>query len=344
MNLSLRHVLRSFSYFPRARYCTTSNVTSSLTVDEKEVNFNKYKELIINKNPDFPMNKNNLKSLRIYVDKVENPRYWLRSIIVCPQLLKHNPEILSSIIIQCSQEFNLHPKNLWKLMSNNPYVAGMSLNKIRELLSNYIGFCSQYEINYQRLLEQLPAVLEADADLLSEQIAFLREFFTKTQISDLLVVSPSVLIENQESLSEKINYLYNVMHVHPDDITDSSALMYNLEFISQRYEFLNRAGMYKHPNPKGIEDSLRAFPLLKDIVDVDQQHFLEILCGGIFTENEFNIFKHIMINEEDKFFKYYDRDGYESIDYHEDYEEEIQFKKMGKKHFKENSNKANKKL
>jgi len=59
------------------------------------------------------------------------------------------------------------------------------------------------------------------------------------------------------------------MHVSPKKVARSGALSYDLEtFIKPRYWFLERAGLYKHPNPKSIgDDSVTAEPAIEDVLD-----------------------------------------------------------------------------
>ena len=73
---------------------------------------------------------------------------------------------------------------------------------------------------------------------------------------------------------------------------------FDLQQIKDRYEFLNRAGLYQHPSLKSKSASnAEAFPLISDIVETELPKFIEEVAGNAFSVSDYELFVKLL-NEE----------------------------------------------
>ncbi len=119
------------------------------------------------------------------------------------------------------------------------------------------------------------------------------------------------------------------MHISPEDMAKSGCLMYDLDGeIKPRYLFLERAGLYRHPNPKSIGLTARAEPNVGDVLNTDLEEFLAFACDGKLTAEEYNTFLGVLLDERDRPEEFHTLmdDGIEDEDLEDVLEEQRKFK------------------
>lgn len=123
------------------------------------------------------------------------------------------------------------------------------------------------------------------------------------------------------------------MHVSPEDLARSGALLYDLEEeIKPRYLFLERAGLYQHPSPKSIGVHAAADPSVGDVLNTDLIEYLALACGSKLTAEEYNTFLSVLLAERDAVGQMgLDDHGYEDDGERERVEEMKRFKRNAAK-------------
>ena len=67
--------------------------------------------------------------------------------------------------------------------------------------------------------------------------------------------------------------------------------------LQDRYEFLLRAGLYRHPSMKDLGLKSEAYPLIQDVIETDLETFINDVVGHGLKMEEFELFVKLM-NEE----------------------------------------------
>lgn len=70
-------------------------------------------------------------------------------------------------------------------------------------------------------------------------------------------------------------------------------------FLQSRYEFVLRAGLYRHPSIKSLGTKAEALPLIGDIVETDLETFVTKVVENGVTIEEFNVFVNVLDEEFD---------------------------------------------
>ncbi len=87
----------------------------------------------------------------------------------------------------------------------------------------------------------------------------------------------------------------------PEDICSSCALSYDLDSeIRPRFVFVDRAGLYRHPNPKSVGLTGRAEPPPADVINSDLDEYLAFACQGRLTAQEYHTFLTAFFAEEQR--------------------------------------------
>ncbi len=91
------------------------------------------------------------------------------------------------------------------------------------------------------------------------------------------------------------------MHVSPGDVARSGALDLDLALLRARFAFLDRSGLYRHPNPGAAGGATaRAEPPIADVASPDLEEFLAFACDGKLRAEEYNTFLTALLHEEEK--------------------------------------------
>ena len=174
------------------------------------------------------------------------------------------------------------------------------LNLLKQSLAGFVAFCNKHVIDEIEVLEVIPSVLMFDSDLLEQRFSDLSEYFGQSKDVDKLIKNvPEILLLHDNDVKSRLDFFIREMRVHPNTLANSMAVAYDLQEVKIRYEFLLRAGLYRHPSPKDIGTRAEAYPLVGEIVETSVKEFITNVVGNGITMEEFELFSKMRAAEFD---------------------------------------------
>ncbi|XP_053739259.1 transcription termination factor 4, mitochondrial [Synchiropus splendidus] len=190
--------------------------------------------------------------------------------------LGFNPTSVAKILLKCPELYTTKETLLQQRISN-----------LRKL-----GFV---EGSLQRVVAFYPVILSVPVKTVKQVVVFLREkcLFTLQQVTDILKVSPAVVLEDLNALEIKFQYVYFRMGIKQSEMIKAKLFRFSLEEIRCRHCFLERRGFYQTPDKKG--QTLIINPKLDNILCVNLDTFLKRVAKA--TEEEYDVFRRLMARE-----------------------------------------------
>ncbi|XP_070133770.1 uncharacterized protein [Drosophila bipectinata] len=157
-----------------------------------------------------------------------------------PTLSIYSPEIWRRAH-ETFQNHGLETVNFLRIVTGNPAVLKRTPDKIINSLEIWRA-CQFGEHLLHLLLTKYPELLDiTESHQLLEHIAFLKSrVSTSKNVWKLLMNSPDLIAQPEESLEEKLNYIIDVMRIEVPEIVKSAALTLPFEEIRCRHQFLVR--------------------------------------------------------------------------------------------------------
>ena len=231
---------------------------------------------------------------------------WMHTCRARPELLDNDIDFMLEVKEFLIENCNLtSKKKLFKLISVLPdtfYQSSSNMESLQTSLSDVHAFCHQRNIDFVHLIAEIPICLNIDIVGLDERCDDLAEFFAnKKEVSAAINSCPHILIDYWPHLKEKLNFIIHVMQVSPKTLIKSKALTFDLQHIKDRYEFLNRAGLYQHPSLKSHSmTAAEAYPNIADVVETKDEAFVNDVAGeGVFSVEDYKMFVKMLNEEED---------------------------------------------
>lgn len=160
------------------------------------------------------------------------------------------------------------------------------------------------EKQYLAILRRIPPIIHIPSKKLAKQISFLNTYLPRNETLEVILNSVQLLVEPENSLKQKLEYLIKSMSHETKDITACKALAHPFKHMRVRHEFLIRAGIFKPiPYSKMIkvlekEHKDKSKPRNKyykpiEIVCYDDEKFLRKCTNNMLTLNELAAFEEL---------------------------------------------------
>ncbi|EDV31284.1 uncharacterized protein Dana_GF14621 [Drosophila ananassae] len=212
-----------------------------------------------------------------------------------PTLAIYSPEIWRRAH-ETFQNHGLETVNFLRIVTGNPAVLKRTPDKIINSLEIWRA-CQFGEHLLHLLLTKYPELLDiTESHQLLEHIAFLKSrVSTSKNVWKLLMNSPDLIAQPEESLEEKLNYIIDVMRIEVPEIVKSASLALPFEEIRCRHQFLVRLGLFKPRPLKADPNDPTTNHKLYQITDTSEKTFATKICHV--TLPEYEAFKELYTKE-----------------------------------------------
>lgn len=138
------------------------------------------------------------------------------------------------------------------------------------------------------LLTKYPSLLDmSDGRKLLKHVTFLRGYVgTSKNVWKLLMNSPDLVQQSEETIKKKIDYINRVMRIEITEIVKSEALSKPLCEIQCRHVFLDRLGLFKPRPLRADPDEPTKNPRLYQITDTSDKRFATKIAHVTMAEFE----------------------------------------------------------
>ncbi|KAH8413376.1 hypothetical protein KR009_010478 [Drosophila setifemur] len=212
-----------------------------------------------------------------------------------PTLSIYSPEIWRRAH-ETFQNHGLETVNFLRIVTGNPSVLKRTPDKIINSLEIWRA-CQFGENLLHLLLTKYPDLLDiTDSHQLLSHIAYLKSrVSTSKNVWKLLMNSPDLIAQPEDSLEEKLNHIIDVMRIEVPEIAKSAALALPVEDLRCRHEFLVRLGLFKPRPLKADPNEPTTNHKLYQITDTSEKTFATKICHV--TLPEFEAFKELYAKE-----------------------------------------------
>ncbi|CAG5896767.1 unnamed protein product [Menidia menidia] len=188
----------------------------------------------------------------------------------------------------------LNPSSVLKLLVKCPELYSVKDTQLQQRISN-LRKLGLLEGSLQRTVAHYPKILTVPAKSVKSVAVFLREkcLFTTQQITDILRDSPAVVLEDQDQLEYKFQYVYFRMGIKQAEMVKSRLFRFHLDEVRCRHSFLERRGLYQTPDKKGQTSIIN--PKLDSILSADQDTFVSQVAQA--SVEEYNVFRELLARE-----------------------------------------------
>ncbi|XP_063700238.1 transcription termination factor 4, mitochondrial [Culicoides brevitarsis] len=184
------------------------------------------------------------------------------------------------------------------IVSAYPQIFTTSLDTTFKQLEAWRG-CQFGEKRLQDLICKHPALIQhGNEKQLSRRMAFLQGYVqTPKNVWRIMMSSPEVAIQSEETLAAKFKYLIETMQVEVSEIVDSDVFLHDLEHIKMRHIFMQRLGLYKVKSKRADvrKSEKNSNPRLNRIVDTSDKKFATKIC--YVTLEEYEVFQELLRRE-----------------------------------------------
>ncbi|XP_017277626.1 transcription termination factor 4, mitochondrial [Kryptolebias marmoratus] len=151
------------------------------------------------------------------------------------------------------------------------------------------------EGSLQRMVVHYPKILTVPVKTVKNVVQFLRQkcLFTTQQITEILRESPAVVLEGQDQLEYKFQYVYFRMGIKQAEMVRCRLFRFSLKEVRNRHAFLERRGFYQTPDKKGQTTIIN--PKLDSILNVDQDTFVTGVAQA--SLEEYDVFQRLLARE-----------------------------------------------
>ncbi|XP_046389061.1 transcription termination factor 4, mitochondrial-like [Ischnura elegans] len=176
-----------------------------------------------------------------------------------------------------------------------PGISGRSRAQLLEVMMTFRQ-CKFSDEDIISILRSAPEHFLVHPPAIASRYSALRQNFSHKSLKYIFSNCPRIGLTNWNAIKEKMDYLGNVMKVPSHQIAQSRAFDIPLSEIKARHIFLERAGVYKTPDPKSRIPSTNH--TLSDITDTDDDYFAVRIAG--LTAEEYFVFQELLtISSED---------------------------------------------
>ncbi|XP_037537606.1 transcription termination factor 4, mitochondrial [Nematolebias whitei] len=188
----------------------------------------------------------------------------------------------------------LNPSSVQLLLDKCPELYTVKDTQLQQRIT-FLRKLGLVEGSIQRTVVHCPKILTVPVKSVKSTVQFLREkcLFTTKQITEILRDSPSVVLEAQDQLEYKFQYVYFRMGVKQAEMVKCRLYRYTLEDVRNRHAFLERRGLYQTPDKKGQTTIIN--PKLDSILKVDQDTFVKSVARA--SKEEFDVFRKLQARE-----------------------------------------------
>ena len=227
------------------------------------------------------------------------------------EICKSRPDILNSSSCETlleiqnvlAVEIGLSKRKIERLMIflPNEFLLAKNVNRLRESLTLWEGFCRPKNLEAFDILLEIPIVLVSDMQTFEDRYNDLRAYFASGRdVSRLVTRNPTILLEFWPKVQAKLEFMIHTMKVSPATLAKTKCVSFDLNMIQDRYDFLNRAGLYQHPDLKSKSLKSEAYPFVGDIVETKMDTFLKETCANLLTDEDFQLFVKLKNQEFDR--------------------------------------------
>ncbi len=284
--------------------CCRRNLSEEAKLPPLENTLQKVSRLVSDRHPAFRLSEEHRKS----VSSLAQPNggqlanFWLDVFVQRPDLMS----LGAPALLQWEQRLRDDGGRRGEMSTfllNCPFKMLRERTSYLEQLDQWVAFCRSCNIHPISALAVIPQVLAMKPHFWLERKHLLSQYFSGKELFRLLDLCPGVLLDDEESMANKLEFLFYVMHVSPHDIASSGVLAKDLETeIRPRYLFLERAGLYKHPHPKSVGMNSRAEPPVHEVVNTPLDEFLGVTAGAKLSAEEYNTFLSVLHSEDEDVF------------------------------------------
>lgn len=197
------------------------------------------------------------------------------------------------------QNHGLETTSFLRIVTGNPSVLKRTPSRIIESLEIWRA-CQFGEHLLHLLLTKYPELLDVnDAHQLLSLSGYLKSrLSTNKNVWKILMNSPDLLAQSEQSIEEKLNYMMDTMRLEVPEIVKSAALSLPLDELRCRHTFLLRLGLFKPRALKADPDEPTNNHRLYQITDTSEKSFATKICHV--TVPEYEAFKELFAKELDR--------------------------------------------
>ena len=206
-----------------------------------------------------------------------------------------NPQVMSQSrhtwqrTIHNLSEYGFNKEQMLPVVLGYPPVLKGKMEGLRTVLETlYSLYVPSGKAN--ELVALSPNILQLKPKVISFRFSRLMEIFRKADVIDLLLLNPSVLVEDWSDIMDRFNYVYFRLGFEQQVMRNSQVLSRSIEHITLRHQFLERSGLFEKPDKHGVTTVDN--PKLKQIVDTTDHDFAVNVAG--MTLPEFRAFREIL--------------------------------------------------
>ncbi|EDW03918.1 transcription termination factor 4, mitochondrial [Drosophila grimshawi] len=223
------------------------------------------------------------------------PEHIEEAIKLEPALSVYTPELWRRAH-ETFQNHGLETVNFLRIVTANPKLLQRAPQRIVNSLEIWRA-CQFGEHLLHLLLTKYPELLDVnDAHRLLSLIAYLKSrVSTNKNVWKLLMNSPDLLEQSEQTIEEKLNYLFEIMRIEVPEIVKSSALSLPFEELRCRHTFLLRLGLFKPRALKADPNEPTTNNRLYQLTDTSEKSFATKICHV--TLPEYEAFKELLARE-----------------------------------------------
>jgi len=226
------------------------------------------------------------------------------ALINSPEILHVSPERMrriTSLLLLHGDRLIMTEEESLLLFERCPDILSVNIAHLENQITKLMISTSLFTLPWNLILIENPQLLFTDAAVIHNYCTQLSNYFKESQIYSLIGNNPTLLCQPFDIVEQKLNFLLKEMNVSVGRISVTrNSLTKDLHFYKNRYEFLNRAGLYKHPDPnqKGMKMS-EATPHFTKICDTSEEEFIK-QCAPRLTLEEFHVLKSLLYLEQEE--------------------------------------------
>lgn len=201
---------------------------------------------------------------------------WSR---ISPTELKNTVDVL--------QSYKFTVNDITDILETAPDTCSIEKNTLIDILEEWLT-CQFSTERLIALLSVQPILLKINKEHISERIPTYLLIFknNRNKLLVFLKLCPEIMLENFDAIIEKYNYIRHKMELKPNELLNSRALCFDMNFIMTRHMFLDRSGQYSYRTKNMSAHEDLGNPTMNAIFDTTDELFAEKIAKLSLIEYE----------------------------------------------------------
>ncbi|GAB1602056.1 transcription termination factor 4, mitochondrial-like [Argonauta hians] len=241
--------------------------------------------------------------------------------------LGDNPEVLRipldnwQTVLDTLHNNGIKKQPLLKTLKNYPLILGENPKKLSRIFDG-LRMLKISDNSLRQIISHQPGIVSLEQNMLLQKARKLQGLFKVDDVIFLIRKSPSILLDDWDTIQEKFHYVFSEMGITQPQMRHSNIFGHSLDHIRTRHLWVSRSGFFKKSKHKEDQD---LNPRLGKILDTSDKEFASRF--GNMSVRDYRTFRKLLHqeikednhNDDDD---YYDSDDDDSDDDDDDDEEE----------------------